>query len=167
MSLSLRAYAAHRKSQGLSGGTLSAVQAAVKAGRLRGALTKDGKIRDAADADSEWVQTTHADRVPLRGPVSNGHAAPNPLQEHRARREAAEAAMAEIELAEKQRSLVPAADVEAHLVNVFANCRTKLLGLPARARAQDPSLSSEQIAMFDRLLHECLEDLADGSTKTA
>lgn len=162
MSLSLRAYAAHRKSQGLSGGTLSAVQAAARAGRLSASLTKDGKIRSAAAADEEWAQTTHADRVPLRGPVANGHAAaPNPLQEHRARREAAEAAMAEIELAEKQRSLVPAADVEAHLVNVFANCRTKLLGLPARARAQDPSLSSEQIGMIDGLLHECLEDLAD------
>lgn len=164
MSISLRAYAAHRKRAGLTGTTHGAVRDAIRSGRLRVSVTKDGKIRDAAAADDEWAQTTLADRVPHRGPVSNAHPAANPLQEHRARREAAEAALAEIELAEKRRELVPAADVEAHLVSVFANCRTKLLGLPARARAQDPSLSSQQIAIIERILHEALEDLASGDT---
>ena len=163
--MSQRAYAAHRKARGLDGGSPSAVRAAITAGRLARSLTKDGKIRDPEDADAEWLATTMANRVPHTGPTSNGNGhAPNPLQEHRARREAAEARLAEIELEEKERSLVRAADVESHLVNVIKACQTKLLGLVARARAQDPSLSAQQLAMFDRLLRECLEDLSNGDT---
>lgn len=166
MKLSQRAYAAHRKANGLAGGTPSAVRAAIAAGRLARSVGKDGQILDAARADAEWAATTHADRVPLTSPTANGAAthAPSPLQEHRARREAAEAAIAEIELAEKRRELVPAKDVESTLVNVFAHCKTKLLGIPARACQRDPSLSASQVKMIEELIFQALEDLASGRT---
>ncbi len=162
-SLSLRAYARHRKEAGLAGGTLRAVQVAIRDGRLMKSLTVDRKqIANAAAADAEWEATTHVDRIPLTGPTAVGTTPPD-LQESRARREAAEAALAEIELMEKRRELVPAKDVESKLVNVFAHCKTKLLGVAARARQRDPGLTGPQIELFESLIRECLDDLAERS----
>ena len=160
--LSLRAYARHRKAKGLAGGTLNAVQVAIDSGRLAKALTRDGKIASAAAADAEWGQTTRVDRIPITGPTAAGTPPPD-LQESRARREAAEAALAEIELAEKRRELVLAKDVESRLVNVFAQCKTKLLGVAARARQRDPGLTGPQLELLTDLLREALDDLASTS----
>lgn len=162
--LSLRAYARHRKDAELAGGTLSSVQAAIERGRLKKSLTPDGKIASAAAADTEWEATTLADRVPHTGPTSAGTSPPD-LAESRARREAAEAALAEIELEEKRRELVPAKDVESKLVNIFAHCKTKLLAVPARARQRDPSLTEPQVQLIKSLVREALEDLANESER--
>lgn len=161
--LSLRAYARHREAAGLAGGTLRAVQVAIESGRLSKSITKDKKIASASAADAEWNATTHVDRIPIGGPTHAGPPPPPDLAESRARREAAEAALAEIELAEKRRELVPAKDVESRLVNVFAQCKTKLLGVAARARQRDPGLSGPQIEIFEALIREALDDLASAS----
>ena len=158
--LGLRAYARHRKEAGLAGGTLNAVQTAIKSGRLSKSLTRDRKqIASAAAADVEWDAATHVDRIPLTGPTATGTQPPD-LTESRARREAAEAALAELELAEKRRELVLAKDVESKLVNVIAHCKTKLLGVSPRARQRDPSLTGPQIELFENLIREALDDLA-------
>lgn len=162
--VSLRAYARHRKAAGLVGATLRAVQDAIAAGRLAASLTDDRKkIRDAALADREWELATKADHVPLTGPAAaaaTARGAPNPLADARARREAAQASIREMELAERQGELVAAKDVEARLVTVFALCRTKLLSIPARARQRDPSLSGRHLVLLEALIRESLEDLA-------
>lgn len=156
--ISLRAYARHRKAEGLAGGTLRAVQVAIKSGRLSRCVVA-GKIASAAAADVEWDSTTHVDRIPITGPTAAGTPPPE-LAESRARREAAEAALKEIELAEKRGELVPAKDVESKLVNVFAHCKTKLLAVAARARQRDPALSGQQLELFENLIREALDDLA-------
>lgn len=165
--LSLRAYARHRKERELAGGTLYAVQTAIKSGRLKKSVTPDGQIASAAAADAEWDATTHVDRIPLSGPTSaigeNAASRAPDLAESRARREAAEAALAEIELAEKRRELVLAKDVESRLVNVFAQCKTKLLGVAARCRQRDPALTGPQIELIESLVREACEDLASKS----
>lgn len=159
----LREYARHRKAAGLAGGTLHAVQVAISSGRLKKSLTADGKKIASVDAaDAEWSATTQVDRIPLTGPTAAGTPPPD-LQESRARREAAEAALAEIELEEKRRELVPSKDVESKLVNVFAQCKTKLLGVPSRARQRDPALTGQQIELIDSLIREALNDLASSS----
>lgn len=161
--MGLREYARHRKAAGLAGGTLRAVQVAIRDGRLSKSLTRDRKrIASAAAADREWEATTQADRVPLSGPTAPAEPPPS-LMESRARREAAEAELAEIELAEKRRELVPAKDVESRLVNVFAQCKTKLLGVPSRARQRDPALTGEQVSLIEALIREALEELASAS----
>jgi len=160
--ISLRAYARHRQARSLPGGTLRAVQVAIRDGRLASSLTKDRtKIRSAKAADAEWAAATKGDHVPLTGPTSIAASqAPNPLAEARARRESAQASIREMELAERRGELVPSKDVEAHLANLFAQCRTRLLAIPARARQRDPSLSGPQLALLEALLFEALEDLA-------
>jgi hypothetical protein len=166
--MGLREYARHRKQRGLVGTTHRAVQVAIRDGRIVKAVV-DNKI-DAAVADAEWSDTTLEDRVPLTGPTAPSSddeddlpADVPSLKESRARREAAEAALAEIELAEKRRELVPAKDVESKLVNVIAQCKTKLLGVAARARQRDPALTGQQVELLTDLLREALDDLASPS----
>lgn len=156
--LSLRAYARHRKEAGLPGGSLASVQDAIAAGRLRKSITKDRRISSAAAADAEWAATTKADRVPLTGPAATG-AAPE-YAESRARREAAEAALAEIELDEKRGELVRAREVDARLVGEYARAKTKILAVPSKARQRDPAFTAEQLALLGALLREVLDDLA-------
>lgn len=157
--VSIREYARHRKAAGLAGGTHRAVQVAIRDGRLSKSVTPDGKIADVPAADAEWASTTHVDRIPLSGPTAAGTTPPD-LAESRARREAAEAALAEIELAEKRAELVLAKDVESKLVNVFAQCKTKLLAVASRARQRDPGLTGPQVELFETLIREALDDLA-------
>lgn len=167
--MGLREYARHRKERGLTGTTHRAVQVAIRDGRLVHAIVA-GKI-DSALADAEWSDTTLEDRVPLTGPTASFSddddgelpAGLPSLKESRARREAAEAALAEIELAEKRAELVLAADVEAKLVGVFSGCKTKLLAVASRARQRDPALSGAQVELFENLIREALTDLANAA----
>lgn len=176
--LSLRAYAKHR------GCALSAVQRAIESGRLSKSVARDGrgspKITDAAAADAEWSATTKDNRVPLavqlmrpppppapRAPADDGDAseedgtdAPPDRALSAARREAAEADLAEIKVAKERAELVPVADVEARLVNEATRARTKLMGVPSRARQQDPTLTAAHLALFEELIREALEDIA-------
>jgi phage terminase Nu1 subunit (DNA packaging protein) len=164
--MGIREYARHREERGLAGATHRAVQVAIRDGRLVRAV-RGGKI-DAAIADAEWASTTLSQRIPHTGPTSveigddDDDLPPGvpSLKESRARREAAEAALAEIELAEKRGDLVLARDVESKLVNVFAHCKTKLLGVAARARQADPGLADSQVELFASLIRDALEDLA-------
>lgn len=169
-SISLRAYARHRKATGLTGGTLRSVQVAIRDGRLSRSLTRDRKkIRGAKAADAEWAASTKSDHVPLTGPTApsapespddSAPTAPSPLTEARTRREAAQAEIREMELAERRGALVSARAVESYLSNLFAQCRTRLLSIPARARQRDPSLSGPQLAVIETMIREALEDLA-------
>lgn len=177
--LSLRAYAKHR------GCRLSAVQRAIESGRLSKSVARDGrgspKITDAAAADAEWSATTKDNRVPLavqlmrpppppapRPPAAaggegddDGSEVPPDRALSAARREAAEADLAEIKVAKERGELVPVVDVEERLVNEANRARTKLLGVPSRARQQDPTLTAAHLALFEELIREALEDLAE------
>lgn len=74
MTISLRAYARHR------GINHSAVQAAIKNGRLSRSVVRDGKgrpgITDAAAADREWEATTEVGRVPVSVQIAKVAGAP-------------------------------------------------------------------------------------------
>ena len=187
--IALAAYARHRKELGLVGGTPAAVSKAVFDGRLKKSVVRVGgkkKIVDADLADQEWEANTqsridHAPRVPAGDAARRSGGPGDPTGELAqamvealipdyfesrakkeaagARREAALADLAEIEVAERREELVPVEDVESRLVAVFSQCRNKLLGVPSRARQQDPALSMPQIALFESLIREALEDL--------
>lgn len=165
--MGLREYARHRAELGLSGTTHQAVREAIRSCRLVRAIA-GGKI-NAAIADEEWKGATLEDRVPITGPAArrprDDDGLPDgipALHESRARREAAEAALAEIELAEKRGELVLAGDVEARLVNVFSSCKKKLLAVPSQVRQRDPSMTPEQVDLVESVIREALEDLARG-----
>lgn len=82
------------------------------------------------------------------------------LQANNAAKAYWQAKQAELDYRRKAGELVPAADVEARLVDVFRRCQTKLRGVPARAKQLLPDLTTAQIARLDDLVREALEDLA-------
>lgn len=184
MGLSLRAYARHRADLGLPGSSLQAVQRARDKGRIT--LEPDGTI-DPARADREWALNTDLTDAP--GTVVEAHARvigpaaaaglvkPHPsepvgdnaapslgktLPENNAVKAYWQAKTAELDFKEAAGELVPAVGVKAELESVFRSCRTKLLGIPSRARQLLPGLSVADVGVIENLVREALEDLAKG-----
>jgi excisionase family DNA binding protein len=95
-------------------------------------------------------------------------AAPEPgdivpeYNESRARTEYLKAELLELERKEKEGLLVRAADVQAKWVEVITISRTKVLGVPSKAKQRIPDLSQDQIAILEDIIREALEELADG-----
>jgi excisionase family DNA binding protein len=83
--------------------------------------------------------------------------------ESRARNEYLKAELLELERKEKEGLLVRAADVEAKWVEVITISRTKVLGVPSKAKQRIPDLTQDQIAILDDIVREALEELAEGN----
>lgn len=147
MTGSIRAYARHRKELGLSGGTHTAVRAAIDAHRI--ALDRDGTI-DFDKADAMWlrnsepaVPTAIAGKARPDAPAAARQHAPvdseadgNAFFSARTRRELAEAQLAELKLAQNSKELLPAADVRKWLQQmgkIYAGARN---GVPAQLATQ-------------------------------
>jgi phage terminase Nu1 subunit (DNA packaging protein) len=146
-------YAKHR------GVSRQAVQQAIREGRLGAAITRGPKGQysiDAGLADVEWDRNTDPTRKPKGGETATDY------QLAKARREAALASMAEDELRRRRGELVSAANLGNRLRDVFTQCKTKLLGIPTRARQALPHLTGADVGVLDSLVREALEDLAEG-----
>jgi phage terminase Nu1 subunit (DNA packaging protein) len=73
-----------------------------------------------------------------------------------------QANLLELERREKEGQLIERASVEATLTALASEVRTKLIGLPSRARQRIPHLTTEEIAILTDLMDEALESLAKG-----
>ena len=100
-----------------------------------------------------------------QGEANQGEAAPADFLASRARREAAEAAMAEMRLAEQRGELIRTDAVRHALAAVFTHTRDSLMQLPARM-AQQLASEADPKAVQDLLEHEIhyvLTQLASGT----
>ena len=180
--LSAKDYAAHR------GVTAQAVSKAIKSGRLKDSLKPDpngGKKPklDVELADLEWHK--NSDQSKARGAAADAAqispekkigtwasglptgenpnlaegAVPLDYQGARARRERAQAQLAELELAQKEGLLVPAEQVQKQWVDAATIARTKVLGIPSKLR-QLMELTPEQYALLERVTYQALEDIS-------
>jgi phage terminase Nu1 subunit (DNA packaging protein) len=165
-----------------------AVQRAVNSGRLRASVNEDGQIVDPDLADREWDAATDLSKAPgyVRERAA-ARAAPAPafdvvgvigpetdappsaragmtLAEASAVEKVWKARQAELNYRQDAGELVPARDVDAKLQDVFRTCRTKLLGLPSRARQALPHLTVADLGTIENLVREALEELASGGT---
>lgn len=175
--MSQRAYAQRR------GVSNVAVHRAIKAGRLKASVSEDGKILDPDLADREWAANTDDTKVSLtekarKSAAGNGPPAQPPgdgapvavfgasLAENNAAKVYWQARQAELKFKQAAGELVPAADVRNELETVFRTCRTRLLGVPARAVQALPELDARGVAVLEGLIREALEGLAsEGSEK--
>lgn len=129
--LSSREYARHRKSHGLKGATQRTVVDAIRDGRL----TPRSVCRDARGhwsinpeiADQEWAANTIAHNSPQPQPADLASRA-----ESQARKEAALAEMAELELRQKKGELVDIGEVEDLWFTLGRQIRDGLEAIPAR-----------------------------------
>lgn len=188
--MSLRDYAKHRAALGLPGNAAK-VSEAIKVGRLKESVARDDrgdpKIADVELADREWELNTdplkreHAmgekaipmasatTRVRVDGVLPPESSPPRELDQNGAesvgsanqRKKIADANLAELKFAEAAGQLVAARDVEQRLVEVFSQCKTRLLAIPSRARQELPHLSLVDVAAIETLVREAVEDLSE------
>ena len=90
----------------------------------------EGKLIDPVQADAEWARNTNHSQVRDR----RGGGDPD-LMESKAKREAALASMAELELAQMEGRLVDVSEVETALATKIRGVRDALLLLPDRLAA--------------------------------
>jgi hypothetical protein len=154
--MTLTAYAARR------GVSKMAVVKAVKVGRLQECVGRNERgqpfIADPDLADREWDANTDPTRMPVDSVSTD-------FQDSKAKHEYFKAAKAEVEFMKAAGELVLASDFKNKLEDAFRSCRSKLLGIPTRAKQNLPHLSQSDVTVLETLVREALEDLANGVTE--
>jgi phage terminase Nu1 subunit (DNA packaging protein) len=121
-----------------------------------GAVTWPPESLEALRA--QWLANTSAQGP---APLADRSSAPDAtLASARVRKELALAGLRETELRQRCGELIEASKVTAALENTFRTCRTKLLGIPARAKQVLPHLTVGDIVELEGLVREALEELA-------
>ena len=177
MSLITRAEAA--RALGVSA---EAVYAAVKTGRLSVVSGADGRpMVNSETMREEWARNTQTKigvgpkaagdggvKKPLRSReermgerVTKTREAIPDYDESRARTEHLKAELLELDRQQKEGQLVRVEDVEREWLEVITMARTKLLGIPTKAKQRLPDLDTDAIAVLDDIVREALEDLAN------
>jgi len=164
-----------------------AVHKAVASGRLTGHSDSKGRVFiDSLTMREEWERNTQkrvgrgpkppagtTERTPMRPdeptPKERREQAtdlarttediPN-YNESRARTEHLKAELLELERKQKEQILVKAEEVEAKWVEIITMARTKILGIPTKAKQRIPDLDTDAISLLDDIVRETLEDLA-------
>jgi len=145
----------------------------VRRGVFKGRLTKSVidtpggyKIVDVELADREWAASANhgtlpaADRERLDGDEIPEISEDMTLTEASVIEKRWRGKMVQLEYRKKAGDLIEASEVEAGLAEVFSECRTKLLGVPIRARQRLPHLTKEDMLVIEELQREALEALA-------
>lgn len=145
----------------------SAVTRALKEGRLTVVHSHDG--REMIDGDTlrdQWNARTQAKMRPVSARQKTER--PRPVtdvpdyNESRARTEYLKAELLELERAEKEGELVQAADIAKKWGELVAIARTKVLGIPSKAKQRIPDFPQDAFVILEDIVREALEDLADG-----
>ena len=167
-----------------------AVYAAIKSGRLSTIDAKDGRVMvNSETMRDEWAKNTQrrigvgpkppsAPAKPLRSReerLGGGTSTPRisktdeaipDYDESRARTEHLKAELLELDRKQKQALLVPAAEVEAKWVEIITLARTKILGIPTKAKQRIPDLDTDAIGLLEDIVRETLEDLSSEAEHT-
>jgi hypothetical protein len=171
--------------------TSGAVYAAVKTGRLPVVRTADGRELIQSDTmRDDWARNTQT-RIgrgpkPAAGTSSRTELRPSETRrqtqekearlaqttdripdydESRARTEHLKAELLELERKQKEAQLVKADEIEAKWVEIVTIVRTKILGIPTKAKQRIPDLDTDAITTLDDIVRETLEDLASAATE--
>jgi len=171
--LSIRAYADHRKAQGLPGGSKWSVTKAIRDGRIT--RNQHGKINPDA-ADRQWETNTDPAQVRDHKAMSNnakqrlrsqGQSVPSrpgipSYQESRAIREAYRARLTKLEYEEQAGKLLRADEVEEVWIRFTLHCRARLLAMP-HALSLQVAAESDVFKVQELMrgaVYEALEELS-------
>ena len=152
----------------------SAVSQKKRAGILNGAivnvngkdvLNKDEALRlwetnmvphvsNLKNVEGDNRKTTNTDEIP-------------DFNTSRSKREAMMARLAEIDVEEREKVLVSAAEVKSSWAQIISLARTKVLGIPSKAKQRIPDLDTSAMTCLEDIVRESLEDLASSELETA
>ncbi len=153
------------------------IHSAVKAGRI--SYIKDDKGRKLIDGSTlldEYSRNTQTRKntahrsTPQPRQVEEGKESVARMSrtveyipdydESRARTEHLKAELLELDRKQKEGLLVPAADVQSKWLEIITLSRTKILGIPSKAKQRIPDLDATAMSALEDLIRETLEDLA-------
>jgi hypothetical protein len=180
--LTVPKYAAHR------GKDPSAVRYAIREGKLQKSITRDGNriLIDADLADKEW-STRFDPTSPDDTPNSRGSSSPAgkkkkksewdpedpydtsmlvPINVSRMRIAAHEAELARIKVEKEMGKLIPLEEIDKQWVKLATTTKTKVLGIPSKARQRIPELTDAQYAILESISREALEEISDTGNST-
>jgi len=168
------------------GVTPEAVYAAVKSGRLSTKKDVYGKVVvNSETMREEWAKNTQTrigvgpkapgkglEKKPLRSReermrpkeveprISKTDESIPDYEDSRARTEHLKAELLELDRKQKEGLLVKLEDVQHQWSEIITRARTKLLGIPTKAKQRIPDLDTDAIGVLDNIVREALEDLA-------
>lgn len=87
-----------------------------------------------------------------------------PINVSRMRREAYETDLARIKVEKEMSLLVSAKEVEDEWVKISTLLKTKVLGLPSKARQKMPELTDYQYSILETIAREALEEISENNT---
>ena len=157
------------------GVTPEAVYAAVKTGRLPVVRTADGReLVNSETMREHWAKNTQRriGRRPKPAAGQKAFPAARPrmakteesipdYDESRARTEHLKAELLELDRKQKEGVLVKAEEVELKWVEIVTLARTKILGIPTKAKQRIPDLDTEAVTVLEDIVRETLEDLSE------
>jgi hypothetical protein len=145
---------------------------AIKENRLSVVVDADGTEKiDSNTMREEWAKNTQT-RINV-GPVRQREKQPRAprlgktqesipdYDESRARTEHLKAELLELERQQKEGLLVKAEEVELKWVEIVTLARTKIMGIPTKAKQRIPDLDTDAVTMLEDIVRETLEDLAE------
>ena len=151
----------------MKGVSRSAVSQKKRAGILNGAIVnvngKDVLNKDEALRLWETNMVPHLSQLTkVEGDnrkTTNTEEIPD-FNTSRSKREAMMARLAEIDVEEREKVLVSAAEVKTSWAQIISLARTKVLGIPSKAKQRIPDLDTSAMTCLEDIVRESLEDLA-------
>lgn len=147
------------------GVTVQSIYMSIKRGKLTAMEDADGNIlinsdtmRDELKKKSAGQRIKRVDQGKVRN-SSTDDLIPE-YEESRARTEYLKAELLELERKQKEELLVPAEDVKTTWVNIISVARTKVLGIPSKAKQRIPDLDTSAMTCLEDIVREALEELA-------
>jgi phage terminase Nu1 subunit (DNA packaging protein) len=148
------------------GVTLQSVYMSIKRGKLTAMEDEKGNI--LINSDTMWNELKKKSAGPRVEKVGSGRKRNSKTyesipeyDESRARTEHLRAELLELERKQKEENLVSMDEVQASWENIIATARTKLLGVPTKAKQRIPDLDTNAMAHLDDIVREALEELAE------
>ena len=158
----------------MKGVSRSAVSQKKRAGILNGAIVnvngKDVLNKDEALRLWETNMVPHFSKLEkVEGDnrkTTNTEEIPD-FNTSRSKREAMMARLAEIDVEEREKVLVSAAEVKSSWAQIISLARTKVLGIPSKAKQRIPDLDTSAMTCLEDIVRESLEDLASSDLEVA
>jgi len=146
--------------------TPQAVYKAINQGRITPVVDNDGKVMLDKDAfEVDWEKTYHPPSI-----KKNNYHKPRKktveldiptYEESRARTEYLKAELLEIERKQKEKDLVDSKQVKAAWLQLITLTKTKVLGIPSKAKQRIPDLDVSAMNSLEDIVRESLEEIAD------
>jgi phage terminase Nu1 subunit (DNA packaging protein) len=126
------------------------------------AYVKDREAQRAASLEEQQDPEGGKRSAPPSPPVQRvGAAPPQTMAEASVAEKHWKAQLAQLEYQRKAGELVSASEVKAEITKHIIEAKSKILGVPSKARQRDGTLTLDQLTLFTELLREALGGLSD------